>query len=255
MPTQRKGRLQRQGVPFPDHLKARQPQMRETARRRVVQRRTPLSGEMGGTQTETVTYETPLDTASGGRIGNRPLRSYNPAIAGRESGSNIGLLEAEFLLALGLLILLMFANSSASYGDRIMSLMKRGTLTCLLFFFLALISTIGPNAEKMAKAFGGLVIVAILVTSPVGTVATDVDNIIKYDWAGTAETGNDTAASADSGTQTGTSPAAENAVSNSLATLGDSAVSSAEAWLLHLSGPAADTVSSAVKSLLGKLHL
>jgi hypothetical protein len=133
--------------------------------------------------------------------------------------------------------------------------MKRGTLVCLLFFLLAIISTIGPNAEKIAKAFGGLVIVAILITTPVSTVFTDIDNIIKNDWVGSGETGGDTAASADAGTASGQSSAAQNAVNNSLSTLGDSAVSASEAWLLHLSGPAATAVNNAVKSVLGKLHL
>jgi len=136
-----------------------------------------------------------------------------------------------------------------------MSLMKRGTLVCLLFFLLAIISNIGPNASKIAKAFGGLVIVAILITTPINTVITDVDNLIKNDWVGSSETGGDTAASADAGTGGGTSSAAQNAVNNSLSTLGDSAVSAMEAWLLHLSGPAADKVNSTVKSILSKLHL
>jgi hypothetical protein len=136
-----------------------------------------------------------------------------------------------------------------------MSFMKRGTLVCLLFFLLAIISNVGPNAAKIAKAFGGVVIVAILLTTPINTVITDVDNLIKNDWVGTGETGNDVAPSADAGTSAGTSNRVQNAVNNSLATLGDSAISGSEAWLLHLSGPAADKVNSVVKSVLGKLGL
>jgi hypothetical protein len=165
------------------------------------------------------------------------------------------MLEGEFILCLILLVLLMFANSTSSYGEKIMSFMKRGTLVCLLFFLLAIISQAGQNAERIAKVFGALIIVAILVTTPVGTVITDVDNLIKNDWVGTAETGNDTAASADAGTAGGTSSAVQNAVNNSTATLGNSAISASEAWLFHLSGPAADKVNSVVKSVLAKLHL
>jgi len=133
--------------------------------------------------------------------------------------------------------------------------MKRGTLVCLLFFLLAIISNIGPNAARIAKAFGGLVIVAILLTTPFMTVMSDIDALIKNDWVGTNETGNNTAASADAGTAGGTSSSVQNAVNNSTATLGNSAVSAMEAWLLHLSGPAANTVNSTVKSILNKLHL
>jgi hypothetical protein len=43
-----------------------------------------------------------------------------------------------------------------------------------------------------------LVIVGILVTSPVNTLTTDIDSIIKNDWVGTSES---SGASADSGTQ------------------------------------------------------
>jgi hypothetical protein len=84
--------------------------------------------------------------------------------------------------------------------------MKRGSLTCLLFFILALIASGGPNAAKIAKGFGGLIIVAILLTSPVNTVFGDIDNIIKNDWVGSTETeGGTNPASADTGTASSTS--------------------------------------------------
>lgn len=90
-----------------------------------------------------------------------------------------------------------------------MSVMKRGALMCVAFFILALVSSAGPNAAKIAKAFGALLIVAILVTSPVNTVITDLDNLIKNDWVGSTETGasgtpSATAPSAASGTQAST---------------------------------------------------
>jgi hypothetical protein len=128
------------------------------------------------------------------------LRDYNPANAGANVSGGVGVLEAEFLVALVLLAMLMF-TSGDSYENKIMSFMKRGSLMCALFFALALISSAGANASRIAKAFGALVIVAVLLTSPVQTVVTDIDNLIKNDWVGSSETGNDTApASADTGT-------------------------------------------------------
>jgi hypothetical protein len=243
--------LQQQGVPWKSRLgpsRNRQPQVRN----QYIRTRTPTPE--GGSRTVTTHYAAPT-SASRGRNAAPPLRKYNPANAGDSVTGSTGMLEAEFLLCLGLLVLLMFANSTSSYGEKIMSVMKRGTLICLLFFLLAIISNIGPNAEKVAKAFGAMIIVAILITTPVTTVITDVDNLIKNDWVGSSETGGDTAASADAGTGGGTSGAVQNAVNNATATLGNSAVSAMEAWLLHLSGPAATTVNNTVKSILSKLHL
>jgi hypothetical protein len=204
--------LQQQGVPWQSKLQGPQARARgntPTPRRRTVRDRTPLDGRMGGTRDTTTYYDYPSENPVSRRPGRGSNRSYNPASMGSSAGSGIGGLEAEFLLAIVLLVLLMFANSQASYGERIMSLMKRGSLTCLLFFVLALIASTGPGAAKIAKAFGALVIVAILVTSPMNTVFTDVDNLIKNDWVPTSETAGGTG-SADSGTQSGTSGGTSN---------------------------------------------
>lgn len=246
---------QQQGVPWGNRLRGPSAFRRQSTQPQIknqyIRTREPTAT---GSRTVTTHYAAP--TASTASKGGGPgIRQYNPANAGSQATGNVGMLEGEFVLCLGLLVLLMFANSTSSYGEKVMSVMKRGTLVCLLFFLLAIISGIGPNAEKIAKAFGALIIVAILITTPVSTVITDVDNIIKNDWVGSGETGNDTAASADAGTGGGTSSATQNAVNNSLSTLGDSALSASEAWLLHLSGPAATTVNNAVKSVLSKLHL
>lgn len=115
-----------------------------------------------------------------------------------KSSSNVGLLEAEFFGALILLVVLMFTGSQ-SYAEQIMSLMKRGTLTCLLFFILALVAGIGENAARISKGLGALIIVGILVTTPASGAITDVDNLIKNDWVGTTEHGDDVG-SADTGT-------------------------------------------------------
>lgn len=184
--------LQAQGVPVPDRLRGPNVEKAQPATR-------PRSAQMatrsrGNTQRR---------NSSGNR--RRSVGSinadYNPVNVAEKGSNSVGALEAEFLVGLGLLILLMFA-SSASYSDKIMSVMKRGALMCVLFFILALVSSAGPNAAKIAKAFGALVIIAILVTSPVNTVVSDLDNLIKNDWVGSSETaGDSTNASASSGTQ------------------------------------------------------
>lgn len=186
--------------------------MRST--RHVVRQRTPLNGQMGGTQDTTTVYETPAQP----RRQRRSVQQYNPARAGSQATSGIGMLEAEFFIAIGLLILLMFVSTSASYTDRIMSFMKRGTLTCLLFFVLALVASAGGNAAKIAKAFGGLVIVALLVTAPIETVITDVDALIKNDWVGTSETANESSSGSAPSSDTGTGTTSSNAIINAIKT-------------------------------------
>ena len=129
--------------------------------------------------------------------------------------SGVGLLEAEYFLIILLLILELFAGTD-SYADKMVSTMKRGTLVTLLFFFLAMISAIGPNANKFAKGLGGLVLIGILLSSPGETVITALDNFVKSDWVG------NTGASADTGTQSSTGGAisqAEQAANNSSNTI------------------------------------
>jgi hypothetical protein len=140
------------------------------------------------------------------------ITKYSPTRAGEKAAGSIGLLEAEFLGSLILLIMLMFANSSATYANKIMSIMKRGTLICFYFFILALLAAIGPNMEKVAKALGALCLVTILLTSPIaqfnsngaltGGALYDVDQLIKNDWIGTGEHGSDVG-SADTGSSSG----------------------------------------------------
>jgi hypothetical protein len=197
--------LQQQGVPIKSNLRgprAKTPQSQPRPVRKTVRQRTPLDGRMGGTQDSTTYYSYDDGESRTRKSRNTRLSRYNPGKAGGDIAGGVGGLEAEFLLAIVLLILLMFANSTASYGDRIMSLMKRGALTCLLFFVLSLIASTGPNASRIAKAFGALIIVAILITSPTNTVLTDIDSLIKNDWVPTTEHASST--SADSGTQAST---------------------------------------------------
>jgi hypothetical protein len=177
--------LQQQGVPWKSRLggqRKSQPQIRN----QYIRTRQPTPE--GGSRTVTTHYAAP---ATSSRRRQVTPRQYNPANAGSQATGSVGALEGEFIVCLGLLVLLIFANTGSSYGEKIMSVMKRGTLVCLLFFLLAIISNVGPNAEKIAKAFGGMVIVAILLTSPINTVIKDVDSLIKNDWVGTTETGGD----------------------------------------------------------------
>lgn len=197
--------LQKQGVPIPAKLTGR-PQPRATRQSRGRQAKTPAV-RARTLQSQGVPIPAKLGSQSplGNREGvsarranqrSRSMREFSPVRAGNNASpdSGVGLLEAEFLIGIVMLGLLMFSNTDSSLADKIMSTMKRGTLVCAVFFFLALIAGIGPHAAKFSKAFGALVIVAIVVSAPVGTVLTDVDNIVKNDWVGTTEHGDDTSA-------------------------------------------------------------
>lgn len=182
--------LQAQGVPVPSKLTG--PGVRNASQSRSAA--TPARG--GGSSTRRTTSNASKSLGnSQSRTAKRSMP--NPVGAGNSlsSGtSGVGLLEAEFLIAGLLLVMLLFANTDNSLADKIMSTMKRGTLVCAVFFFLAIIAGVGPHAAKFSKAFGALIIVAIVITAPVGTVLTDVDNIVKNDWVGTTEHGDDTSA-------------------------------------------------------------
>lgn len=137
----------------------------------------------------------------GPRYSGRDVYNNNPSRVGSRIGG-VALLEAEFLASLFLLVLLMFTNSTESYANKIMSIMKRGTLISILFFILSLTAATGPNAAKIAKGIGALVLVATILSTPGNTVITDLDAFFKADWAGTTEHGADVG-SADTGTSSG----------------------------------------------------
>jgi hypothetical protein len=200
-------------------------------------RRTPINSPDGGTQIETVTTSrtrrartverrepistggSQITTESEVQVGqdtgrNKPLRSYSPTRVG-DKASGVGLLEAEFLAALFLQILILFADTNKSYADKVMQTMKRGTMIALLFFILALISGVGPNVARVAKAIGGLTVVAILLTSPMTEILGNLDTFFKADWTGTTEHGTDvgqTSTPSSSGGASGALHAAEGAV-------------------------------------------
>lgn len=255
--------LQQQGVPIPSSLTTRQRQpmngprggtrdittrQRNGRTTRTVRERSP--GKHPGETSDVTTQYESMGDAPARQSGNSSRSLPSPTGLGNSASGSLAGLEGEFIVAIGLLILLMFANNAASYGDKIMSLIKRGTLTCLLFFILALIGGTGPRAAKIAKAFGALIIIGILLTSPVNTVITDVDGLIKNDWVGTSEAG---PASGDSGTgsntSTGSTPATtSNSFLKELETAAENAVDPAKA-VENIGIPGL----SALKGLLGKI--
>jgi hypothetical protein len=172
--------LQQQGVPIPSKLNGPANVQRPASTARSPQAQPRPKG------TGTRTSNGPRNSSSG-----RPIRDYSPVAATSKASGSVGLIEGEFFGGILLLVLLMFTNTTSSYGDRIMNFMKRGFLMCITFIILSLVASIGPNASKIAKAMGGLIIVAILVTSPVDDGITLFDSFIKAEWKGTDETGND----------------------------------------------------------------
>jgi hypothetical protein len=209
----------------------------------------------GSTRTPRIQGKTGRVSGNSQRNRNINIRDYSPTRVADKSTAGVGLLEAEFLASITLLMLMMFANTSESYSNKIMSVMKRGTLTCLLFFILAMVAAIGPNAAKFSKAFGALTVIAILLTSPTTQVLSDLDNIIKNDWVGTSETeGGTNPASSDSGTGSGTSSAAsDNATRIKDAISG--AYTDLAPWLLHVPANAIPTINQMAKGILSKLGL
>lgn len=179
--------LQEQGVPIPSRLRGPGNAVETSSRPHSAR----ISSQSRG------------NTRRRNSTRNRFVSDYNPVNVAEKSSGGVGTLEAEFLVGLALLIMLMF-SSKASFSDKIMSTMKRGALLCVAFFILALVAGAGPNATKISKAIGALIVAAIVVTSPVDTVIKDVDNLIKNDWVGTSETGKSGAPSANSGTQQST---------------------------------------------------
>jgi hypothetical protein len=194
--------LQKQGVPIPSHLSGPQPSNVGAPNGPQTRSSSPSRTSSGSAPRRTTSTTSKSVGNSQPRRTNGPKSLSagnvpNPVSAGNNATSGVGLLEAEFLTAMAILVLLMF-SSDASMTDKMMSTLKRGTLTCAVFFVLAIVAGIGPNAAKATKAFGALVIVAILIQSDIGTVLTDLDGIIKNDWIGTTPSSD--AASGDTGT-------------------------------------------------------
>jgi hypothetical protein len=134
----------------------------------------------------------------------RQARGYGPTNVGKDVGSSVGTLEAEFFGAMLLIGLTIFFDPKASsdYSSVMLAAMKRGTLTIITFFLLALMSAAGPNAARFAKAFGALVIVALILAQAQNGMITKLDSFFKADWtSGGGATGTDSSGDAQAGTQ------------------------------------------------------
>lgn len=145
----------------------------------------------------------------------RSVREYGPTRMADTATSGVGLLEAEYFVIVFLLILELFVSTD-SYGDKMVSTMKRGTLVTLLFFILAMVAGVGPNAAKIAKAIGGLVLGGILLSSPGSTLIASLDNFIKADWIASDSSSADTGTQSTQGTAVSSAGnTAQKAASNS----------------------------------------
>jgi hypothetical protein len=134
----------------------------------------------------------------------RQARDYGPTNVGKDVGSSVGTLEAEFFGAMLLIGLTIFFDPKASsdYSSVMLAAMKRGTLVIITFFLLALMSAAGPNAARFAKAFGALVIVALILAQAQDGMITKLDSFFKSDWTSGGASAGDSSANAAAGTQT-----------------------------------------------------
>lgn len=136
----------------------------------------------------------------------RQARDYGPTNVGKDVGSSVGTLEAEFFGAMLLIGLTIFFDPKASsdYSSVMLAAMKRGTLVIITFFLLALMSAAGPNAARFAKAFGALVIVALILAQAQDGMITKLDSFFKADWTSGGTSAGDSSANAAAGTQAST---------------------------------------------------
>lgn len=172
------------------------------------QRRTPIEG--GGMQTETFVS---ADNPQGSQ---RQSRGYvpSPTRAGEKVGS-VGLLLAEFIACEGIIGAELFTGTG-TYGDKMMSAMKRGFTTAVLFFVLSLMAATGDNIGKISKGIGALVFVAVLLTSPVTEMFASTDKFFRANWTGTTEEGTDTVSSDASSSSTGAPKVAGSSINSDI---------------------------------------
>lgn len=147
-----------------------------------------------------------ISNNSRARSNRRPIREYSPDMVGERASSGVGLLTAEFFGIMFLLFIELFVGTD-SYENKMLSIMKRGTLVAILFFLLAIIAGVGPNASKVAKGIGALVFVGILLSSPGQVVIVALDNFFKADWQAA-----DQSSSADAGTQSSANTSSGNSL-------------------------------------------
>lgn len=153
---------------------------------------------------------------------NRPVRDYGPTEVGERAGSATGALEAEFFATIFLLVVTLFTDQTSSYGDKMISVMKRGTLTVVAFFLLALFASAGPNAARFSKAFGFLIVMAVLLTTAGVDTINSLDTFFKANWPATGGNSSTAAANQTSSSAAGSAAAqAQSAAANSANTITD----------------------------------
>jgi len=118
----------------------------------------------------------------------------NPVSTGKHAGS-IGTLEAEFFACLVLIALTIFTdpNATSDYGSVMLAAMKRATMIIFLFFILALVSAAGTGAARVAKAFGALVIVGLILAQAESGLFTALDGFFKANWESSGASGSSSA--------------------------------------------------------------
>lgn len=130
---------------------------------------------------------------------SRPVRDYLPTTAGDTAGNSVTLLEAEYIGCIVLIFLTVFTDGSSSYSSKMLAVMKRGTLATVLFFILALTSASGPNAAKVARALGALVIAGIFLgTAGQGTISA-LDAFFAADWTANVSSSSESSGDATAG--------------------------------------------------------
>lgn len=188
-----------------------------------------------------------------------------PTERGEKASGAVGALTAEFIGGIALLFLTLFTDTTSSYSDKMLAIMKRGTLLALSFFLLALIGGMGPNAARVAKAFGLLIDAGLILSISSDTMLSEIDKFIQGSW--TSGTSSSASAQAGSGSLGTSASAAGGDVAQGIAAAGESnqsqVISSAEAFANTSIGTsigsglnsAYDKASGAVKDFLHGLGL
>lgn len=128
-----------------------------------------------------------------------------PTERGEKASGAVGALTAEFIGGIALLFLTLFTDTTSSYSDKMLAIMKRGTLLAISFFLLALIGGQGPNAARVAKAFGLLIDAGLILSISSDEMLSEIDKFIQGSW----KSGTSSSASAQAGSGSlGTSPSA-----------------------------------------------
>lgn len=129
-----------------------------------------------------------------------------PTERGEKASGAVGALTAEFIGGIALLFLTLFTDTTSSYSDKMLAIMKRGTLLAISFFLLALIGGQGPNAARVAKAFGLLIDAGLILSISSDEMLSEIDKFIQGSWK---SGGSSSSAGAQAGSGSlGTSPSA-----------------------------------------------